>query len=241
MRLGKNLERLRKQRSLKQKDLASKLGVKPSRYSRWESGSVLPSIDIIIDCAKFYGVTLDDLCGYTLKPDKRRSDVEVAFDRLREMGIDFATEYDYVHLNIYGTMYTLHVKDLQSLVNKTDKYYDSMIRDIKTGLYNSAISLALNKGLYKKYLQVGQERDKHVISNNLFRRITVWKSSNRGKQMSPGILIDILKDFLVLLPASEREEAWEYVIHKLPAFDLLDEEAYENNREKWKCPVLNVL
>ena len=240
MRLGKNLERLRKQRSLKQKDLASKLGVKPSRYSRWESGSVFPSIDIIIACAKFYGVSLDDLCGYTLKPDKRRSDVEVAVDRLREMGIDFATEYDNVHLDIYGTKYIVHLKDLQAVISKTDKYYDSMLRDIKTGLYNSAIALALNKSLYKKYLEVGQIRDKHVISNNLLRRLTIWKSENRGTLMTPGILIDILKDFLVLLPASEREEAWDYVVQKLPAFDLLDEETYEKNRENWQCPVLIV-
>lgn len=149
MRLGKNLEKLRKQHNWKQKEVAAKLGVESSRYCRWETGAIVPGVDIIIDCAQLYGVSLDDLCGYKLTSGKQLSNVEVALARLSQMRISSVTESDNVHLDIYGTIYTVPLKDLPDLINKTDRCYESLLRDIQTGLYNSAIALAMNKGLHK--------------------------------------------------------------------------------------------
>ncbi|MCF0117012.1 MAG: helix-turn-helix transcriptional regulator [Bacilli bacterium] len=59
--IGENLTELRKANKLTQLDLAEKFNYGDKTISKWESGTNLPSIEVLLDLAKLYGVTLDYL------------------------------------------------------------------------------------------------------------------------------------------------------------------------------------
>ncbi|MBR4999229.1 MAG: helix-turn-helix transcriptional regulator [Clostridia bacterium] len=59
--IGKNLLRLRKDKKLTQMEVAEKFNYSDKSISKWEKGESMPSVDILCELAKFYGVSLDDL------------------------------------------------------------------------------------------------------------------------------------------------------------------------------------
>lgn len=61
VKFGNYLKTLRKEKSLTQEQLAEMLGVTNRSVSRWETGSNLPDIDIIIILSEYYDVDIRDL------------------------------------------------------------------------------------------------------------------------------------------------------------------------------------
>ena len=59
--LAKNIERLRKQKNLTQKQLAKELNISPSTLSNYETEQRNPDIAIITNIAKYFQITIDDL------------------------------------------------------------------------------------------------------------------------------------------------------------------------------------
>ena len=68
MYLAKNLKLLREQRGKTQQELAKLFGVKQKTLSSWECGSRTPVIGMIVEMAKYYEVSLDDLVLTDMKP-----------------------------------------------------------------------------------------------------------------------------------------------------------------------------
>lgn len=60
---GDNIKRLRKNKGLKQQELAEILGIKRNTYSDWENGKTEPSFDNLVKLADFFNVPLDWLFG----------------------------------------------------------------------------------------------------------------------------------------------------------------------------------
>ena len=60
---GEALKYQRESNGLKITELAKALQISHQNISRWESGSVLPSIDFCVKLADFYGITIDELIG----------------------------------------------------------------------------------------------------------------------------------------------------------------------------------
>lgn len=56
---------LREERHLSQRQLAQLVGTSNANLSRWEQGSVIPSITECWKLADFFGVSIDFLCGRT--------------------------------------------------------------------------------------------------------------------------------------------------------------------------------
>ena len=59
--LGKRIAELRRQKELKQDDLAEKLNVSPQAVSKWENDQTCPDISLLPDLAKILGVSVDEL------------------------------------------------------------------------------------------------------------------------------------------------------------------------------------
>lgn len=53
----------REERGLNPHELAKALGVNHQNIYRWESGTVLPGIEMCVKIADYYGISLDDLIG----------------------------------------------------------------------------------------------------------------------------------------------------------------------------------
>ncbi len=63
IKFGDKLVRLRKQRGMSQEELAAKLGVSRQAVSKWERGEASPDTYNLIQLARAYGTTLDELVG----------------------------------------------------------------------------------------------------------------------------------------------------------------------------------
>lgn len=61
--ISDNIKELRKQKGLTQKELADLLHVTSQAVSRWEMGNVEPSVDTIVNMAKIFEVTTDEIIG----------------------------------------------------------------------------------------------------------------------------------------------------------------------------------
>lgn len=60
---GANLKRLRKEKGLKQQDLASMLGVERPTVANWERGAKYPGLPLLAKLSEALGVSADALLG----------------------------------------------------------------------------------------------------------------------------------------------------------------------------------
>ena len=88
--LGNNIRQLRRRDKKTQEALAEALGVTSQAVSRWESGGSYPDMNLIPSIANFFGVSIDELFGYTNERTKRIDElVSKIFDMIRQNnGVD---------------------------------------------------------------------------------------------------------------------------------------------------------
>ena len=80
--LGKRIGMYRKEKGLKQDELAEMLGVSPQAVSKWENDQTCPDISLLPQLSKILGVTVDELLSgkaetpaVRLVPEAERKDV----------------------------------------------------------------------------------------------------------------------------------------------------------------------
>lgn len=66
--LNENIRLLRQQRGLNQVEFAARIGVTKQCVSNWENDNVLPSIEMLLRLADFFGVSADYLLGREATP-----------------------------------------------------------------------------------------------------------------------------------------------------------------------------
>lgn len=88
--LGNNIRQLRRRDKKTQEALAEALGVTSQAVSRWESGGSFPDMSLIPSIANFFGVSIDELFGYTNDRTKRIDElVTQIYDMIRQNnGVD---------------------------------------------------------------------------------------------------------------------------------------------------------
>ena len=88
--LGNNIRQLRRRDKRTQEALAEALGVTSQAVSRWESGGSFPDMNLIPSIANYFGVSIDELFGYTNERTKRIDElVTKIFDMKRQNnGVD---------------------------------------------------------------------------------------------------------------------------------------------------------
>ncbi len=59
--LGEQIRKLRRARGISQVQLAEKLWVSKQAVSNWENNNIMPSVEILIKLAKFFGCSTDFL------------------------------------------------------------------------------------------------------------------------------------------------------------------------------------
>lgn len=71
LNLGTKIRELRRRDGRTQEALAQVLGVTSQAVSRWESGGAYPDMNLIPSIANYFGVTIDELFGYTNQREVR--------------------------------------------------------------------------------------------------------------------------------------------------------------------------
>ena len=104
MTFGKRIAALRREKNLKQDDLAQMLEVSPQAVSKWENDQTCPDISLLPKLAKILGVSVDELLSgkqelqpvVTLVPEDQRKDIK---DMMIRIVVDSA-DGDKVRVNL---------------------------------------------------------------------------------------------------------------------------------------------
>ena len=104
MTIGKRIAALRREKNLKQDDLAQMLEVSPQAVSKWENDQTCPDISLLPKLAKILGVSVDELLSgkqelqpvVTLVPEDQRKDIK---DMVLRIVVDSA-DGDKVRVNL---------------------------------------------------------------------------------------------------------------------------------------------
>lgn len=76
LKIGRFIKELRKEKGLTQEQLAEQLGISRRTVSRWETGSNLPDLDILIEMADYYDVELRELLDGERRSEKVDKELE---------------------------------------------------------------------------------------------------------------------------------------------------------------------
>lgn len=76
IRTGSFLKELRKEKGLTQEELAGKVGVARRTVSRWETGSNMPDLDILIELSDLYEVDLSEILNGERKSERMNNEVK---------------------------------------------------------------------------------------------------------------------------------------------------------------------
>ena len=88
MKIGKLLKHLRKDKGLTQEQLAEQFNVSSRTVSRWETGSNLPAVNILIELADFYDVDIREIIDGERKSENIDNETKDTKDTLKKV-----TEY----------------------------------------------------------------------------------------------------------------------------------------------------
>lgn len=99
-----NLKRLRKDRKIKQTELAKVIDVTPQAYSRYELGQRELGYDMLCKLADYYGVSVDYLIGHASNPLADRPMSDVAENFIREYEELFSDETFRNYARLYKLM-----------------------------------------------------------------------------------------------------------------------------------------
>ena len=80
IKLAENVRRFRKERSLTQEQLSEVLGVTAGAVYKWEAGLSVPELELIVEMADFFDVSVDVLLGYEVKDNS----LDATVKRMRE-------------------------------------------------------------------------------------------------------------------------------------------------------------
>ena len=76
IKIGNFIKELRKEQNLTQEQLAEKFGVARRTVSRWETGSNMPDLDILIEMADFFDVDLREILDGERKSEKMNQELK---------------------------------------------------------------------------------------------------------------------------------------------------------------------
>lgn len=76
IKIGNFLKELRKEKNITQEQFAEIIGVSGRTVSRWETGSNMPDLDVLIQIADYYEVDIRELFDGERKNEKMNKDLE---------------------------------------------------------------------------------------------------------------------------------------------------------------------
>ena len=134
-KIAEKLVELRTSKGVTQEDVAQSLSISNKTVSKWENGASTPDLPMVIEIAKYYGVTTDTLLG--LSEDKKQNTAE----KIRSLfeGLDRRESV----LKAFETIRAL----VPTMYGTVSKYYDdaydkeNVFPTGKSHGYRSAISL----------------------------------------------------------------------------------------------------
>lgn len=83
-KIGSFLKELRKEKNLTQEQLAETLNVSGRTVSRWETGSNMPDLSILVELADYYDVDIREIINGERKSEKMEKDLKDTLEQVAE-------------------------------------------------------------------------------------------------------------------------------------------------------------
>jgi len=84
IKIGSFFKMLRKEKGLTQEQLAEQLNVSSRTVSRWETGSNMPDISLLVQIAEFYDVSIPEIIDGERKSENMNEEVKDALQKIAE-------------------------------------------------------------------------------------------------------------------------------------------------------------
>ena len=84
IKIGAFLKTLRKEKNLTQEQAAEQLGVSNRTVSRWETGTNMPDISLLLEIAELYGVSIPELIEGERKSEKMNEEAKEVANRMSD-------------------------------------------------------------------------------------------------------------------------------------------------------------
>ncbi|MCI9092806.1 MAG: helix-turn-helix domain-containing protein [Coprobacillus sp.] len=108
--IANKLLRLRKEKGLSQEQLAQKLGISRQAISKWERAEASPDTDNLIELAKLYDISLDELLLHE-PSSKEKNDNEETKDNYTHVGFDGIHVKDHKGDEVHVSWDGIHVNE----------------------------------------------------------------------------------------------------------------------------------
>ncbi len=90
-KVGSFLKELRNENSVTQAELAETLGVSNRSVSRWENGTTMPDIDLLIELAKYYDVEIEEILDGQRRTDSMNKENQTQEELMTKIA-DYSNE-----------------------------------------------------------------------------------------------------------------------------------------------------
>lgn len=141
MKIGNFLKELRKEKGITQAQLAETLNVSARTVSRWETGSNMPDISILVDIADYYDISIPEIIN-----GERKSEIMNEEERkIAKTLSDYATtekEKIFKEMKIQSTMGVCALV-LYWILHETDAYIYSDALEKLTGYCETLVSVSV--------------------------------------------------------------------------------------------------
>ena len=169
IRIGAFLKELRTERNMTQEAIAGKFGVTQRSVSRWENGTTMPDISVLIELADFYDIDIREL----LRGERKRESMDTDLKETLEMVAEY-TEAD--KAKILKKVYICGQGMLITSVASFIMYFVSMYID---GMVLTPLLLILASGIFAintllAGLQLKGKMSKERNKKLLRITITIW-------------------------------------------------------------------
>ncbi len=109
IKIGGFLKELRKEKGLTQEQLAERMNVSNRTVSRWETGSNMPDISLLVELAEFYDVSIPEIIDGERKSENMNEEV-------KETALKLSDYAEAINQKIKGRLFWLTVAALSGMI-----------------------------------------------------------------------------------------------------------------------------
>ena len=134
-KIGSFLRELRKAKGLTQEQFSEIMNVSNRTVSRWETGSNMPDLDILIDISEYYDVDLREILDGERKSEKMNKEFEETVLKVAEYSSEDKKKMTKrMHLLFIAGTITFIIYMIMLFTGTADTFADGMVAGICLGI-----------------------------------------------------------------------------------------------------------
>lgn len=162
-KIGRFFKELRREKGLTQEQLAERLDVSRRTVSRWETGSNLPDLDILIEMADYYEVELRELLDGERRSEKMDKELEETVLKVADYSNEEKQKITRrMHFLFIGGLIASVVYMVLLFTEHTDNFLGGFCQGVMMGMMIVGVIMtskyAAKIRSYKKRLLAGKNR-----------------------------------------------------------------------------------